>query len=103
MQEWFENNIPPIILAIMGGIADYLMSDEHSIGNMFIGMFLAGFTGYLLLLLCFEYHVSQSLTGVICGIGGMSSKSVLKLFKRIFHDRITSYLKMGKNGTNDDK
>lgn len=100
MFEWIESHIihfleesaPPIILALMGGVADFLMSDDHSISNMLVGIFLAGFTGYLVLLLCNEWGISQGLTGVTCGISGMSSRVVLQLFKKVVLERIKWYL-----------
>lgn len=96
MQEWIDgisDKLPPLILAIMGGVADFLMSDEHSWSQMLVAMFLAGFTGYLVLLLCIEYKLSQAYTGVVVGISGLSSKGVLSLFQRIFMDRIKAYIK----------
>ena len=93
MNEWIELNAPPLIIAIMGGVADYLMSDDHSITNMLVGIFLAGFAGYLVLLLCIEYKATEAMTGVICGISGMSSRAVLLLFKKAFIDRIKLHIK----------
>lgn len=101
MNEWFEANVPPLVLAIMGGIADFLMSDDHSWSNMLIGVFLAGFAGYLVLLMCFEYNLSEGITGVTCGIAGMSSKAVLALFKKVVIGKISVYLK-DKKGNYDD-
>ena len=96
MQEWMESTLPPLVLAMLGGLADFLMSDEHSLSRMAIAMFLAGFTGYLTLLLCLEYQVSEAFTGVTCGVAGMSSKAVLQLFQKIFLDNIQQYIKSGK-------
>jgi len=95
----FVDKLPPIILAIMGGIAEFLMSDDHSWTNILVSMFLAGFSGYLVLLVCIEYGVSEGLTGVACGIGGMSSRAVLALFRRAVIDKIKAYLK----DNDDDK
>lgn len=91
------DNVPPIILAIMGGIAEFLMADEHSWANILVSMFLAGFTGYLVLLLCIEYNVTQGLTGVVCGVSGMSSRTVLNLFRRFFKHKLTKWLNSDDN------
>lgn len=98
MNEWFESNLPPLILAMMGGIADFLMSDEHSWTSIFISIFLAGFAGYLVLLVCIEYNLSDSMTGVTCGIAGMSSKAVLALFKHSVISKLSVYFKVKKDG-----
>lgn len=92
MQEWLESNLPPVFIAVMGGVADFLMSDEHSWTNMIVAMFLAGFTGYLALQLCVEYQLSEAITGVTCGVSGLASKSLLVLFKRVFVDRVRGYI-----------
>jgi len=104
MQEWMEANAPPLILAIMGGIADFLMSDEHSWANILVSIFLAGFSGYLVLLLCIDYGVSEGRIGIACGISGMSSRAVLALFKRSVIDRIRKYLDDNdpNSGSDDD-
>jgi len=106
MQDWADK-IPPLVLAIMGGVAEFLMSEKHSWTHILVSMFLAGFTGWLILLICIEYQVSEGLTGVACGMGGMSSRSVLLLFKKVFMDKIKLYISTPGNSNGgkakDDK
>ena len=83
MNEWLDTHAPPLILAFAGGIADYLTSDDHSWANMLIGLFLAGFCGYMVLLLCIEWDLSEGWKGINCGISGLSSRAILKVLKKI--------------------
>ena len=93
MEDIIQKYLIPIILAVCGGIADFIQSDQHTILKMITAMFLAAFTGYLALLLCMEYNVSERLTGVSCGLAGYSSRAILPLFRKLFLDKIKIYTK----------
>ncbi len=73
---WLDQNAPAIILAIAGGLADFLLSDDHSWFSLLVSLFIAGFIGYLTLLVCREWGVSDNLLGVYCGISGASSRVI---------------------------
>lgn len=76
-----DNNLPPLLLALAGGLADFLTSDDHRLGTLIIGLFLAGFAGYIVLLLCIEYKLSTGWTGINVGVSGLASRSLIKIFK----------------------
>lgn len=101
MQQWLDTHAPPLILALMGGIADYLTSDDHSWVNMLIGLFLAGFCGYMVLLLCIEYNMSEAWTGITCGMSGLSSKAILNILKKIGPRRILWLLNQSSENIDD--
>lgn len=101
MNEWLGTHVPPLVLALMGGIADYLTSDDHSWSNMFIGIFLAGFCGYMVLLLCIEWNLSEGWEGVICGISGLSSRAILNILKKIGIRKIIWMLQTSDDSDSD--
>ena len=92
MGDWFNSHFPPLLLSIIGGAADFLTSDEHSFLDIFIYMFLAGFCGYMVLLLCIYYEVPVGLQGFTCGVVGLSSRSILKIFKKFAEKRVRYFL-----------
>jgi hypothetical protein len=93
----FEKIVAPlfgIIIACGGGVCDYLMSDKHDFRGMFISLFLAGFCGLLVYFIVKDIeYISESYSHVICGISGLSSKSLLKVFKKIGESKICSFIK----------
>jgi len=80
-----------IIIAGFGGLADYLLDDNHKLSAMFANLFLAGFAGYIIFLLCNVYEFSAPWTSICCGIGGMSSKSFLQIIRKIFINKVKKY------------
>lgn len=94
MQDWFEKVAPPMIMAIMGGVADFLTSEKHSGREFIVSVFLAGFIGYMTLLLCFDYDVSQARTGIIVGIAGYLSRPILKMIRKYGPARLARFLKV---------
>lgn len=93
--EWLGKVLPPLLLSMFGGLADWIMSDDHSLGQFLSSIFLAGFTGYLLYLLGTEVGVSDGMLGVTCGIGGLASKPILLLLRKTLLSRLRW---MTKNG-----
>lgn len=96
--DWLEKTVPPLILAMAGGMADYIMSDKHSLAQLFSLLFLAGFTGYMLILLGEEMGLSKGMLGVTCGIGGFSSKLVLTVFRKVLLVRVKAWFKIDGGG-----
>ncbi len=82
MEDKIEYIIITIIVGVMGGIANWLMSDEHTVFQFIVSVFLAGFTGYLVGMLCNEYQLSENLTFFLCGVSGLSAKVVLEVFNK---------------------
>jgi len=82
MTDWLDTHLPPLLLAVAGGLADFLTSEEHSWRMMLISLFLAGFTGYIVLLLCIEWQFSEGWQGVIVGVSGLSSRSIITILKK---------------------
>ncbi len=93
MKDWLSSSIP-LILAVSGGLADFLMSDDHSWPQLFAGLFLAGFCGYLVMLYCTEQGMPEGMVGFWCGVSGLASRGVLKIFQKGIVERIKSYLKV---------
>ena len=83
MNNWTENNLVPMILSVAGGMADFLLSDDHSWTNLAVSLFLAGFIGYLMLLLCLENEVSMGMIGVYCGVSGASSRIIFSMLQKV--------------------
>lgn len=78
-----------ILIGIMGGIANWLMSDEHTIFQFVASVFLAGFTGYLAGILCIELHYNQNVTFFVCGVSGLSAKVLLEQFRKIVISKLS--------------
>lgn len=96
---WLTDIAPPLLMAMVGGIADCFLSDRHSISDVFINIFLAGFTGWMILLFCNETNVTLGWTGIYCGIGGFSSRVVLVFFRKVFLGKIKDFFKMNDDDT----
>lgn len=109
MIEWFQNNTPPLLLAFMGGLADFLFTEEHKLSTLLISAFLAISMGYLSLLACVEYGVSQEKTGILCWFAGYSSKHILTAMRRIRGKKIVILvfgalgLKLSEKDFDDEK
>jgi len=88
----------PILVAVAGGMSDFLLSDEHTWKYMLINLFLAGFAGYLTLALCIEYGVSDSWTGVLCGISGLSSRALLVGLRKYGSEALLQRFRNGGTG-----
>lgn len=76
-----EDVIPTVLIAIAGGVAKWLTSEDHTWWSMLVSIFLAAFTGYLVGLYCVEQGYSESITAMACGVAGMSSEPILKLIQ----------------------
>lgn len=90
----YIHEIIPLILAVAGGLADFLMNDEHNWKQLLIGLFLAGFCGYLVMLLCYERGVSQGMVGFCCGVSGLASRGILRIFQKGILEKIKAWLKV---------
>jgi len=93
--QWLTEVAPPMLMAMLGGIADCFLSDKHSVWDVCVNIFLAGFTGWMILLFCKETGVSNGWTGIYCGIGGFSSRVVLVVFRKVFLGKIREIFKVG--------
>lgn len=84
----FENNeqfqfiISSVFLAIIGGIANWLMADRHTIFQFIVAVFLAGFAGFLVGQLCLDADISDSVSFFLCGSAGLCAELVLKVARR---------------------
>ncbi len=78
-----STHLPPLMLAIAGGMADFLTSDDHTQLQMIVSIFLAGFAGYMALLLCIEWDLSEGQQGVMCGICGLSSRAIIQILRKV--------------------
>lgn len=82
--------ISAIITAVVGGIANWFMSDEHTVFQFVTAVFLAGFAGFLVGELCIEYTISNSWTFFFCGASGLSAEFILKLSRKILVKKIAA-------------
>jgi hypothetical protein len=74
--------ISAVIIAIVGGIANWLMSDEHGFLQFIVAVFLAGFAGFLTGRLCIDSNISASWSFFFCGAAGLSAEVVLKIARK---------------------
>lgn len=79
-----------IVTSIVGGIASWFMSDEHSIFQFITAVFLAGFAGFLVGELCIEYSVSNSMTFFLCGGAGLSAEFTLKFSRKMMIKKVAA-------------
>ena len=78
--------IPDILLAIgvamFGGFSGFLMDENHNWFDLIVAIVTAGFAGFLTFHLCKEFEYSQNLTSILCGVAGLSGRSILILVKK---------------------
>jgi hypothetical protein len=74
-----SENLTGIILAIVGGIASFVIANSAGGWKMLLTkMFLAGFTGHLIYLATSDMNISESWVAVLCGLSGMVADNLLK-------------------------
>lgn len=84
----FNNNehlqfiISAVMMSIVGGIANWLMADRHSVFQFIVAVFLAGFAGFLVGQLCLEAEISEAVSFFLCGSAGLCAEMILKLSKK---------------------
>lgn len=91
-EQWYAQYTAPLVLAMSGGLADFLMSDEHTWMNMISALFLAAFTGYLAALGCQEAGMTEGATGIMAGVAGLSSRGLLRVVKRFSIFKVIYFL-----------
>lgn len=91
-----------VLLGILGGVANWLMSDDHTFFQFIASVFLAGFVGYLAGILCVEWHYNRNVTFFVCGVSGLSAKILLEQFRRMMIQRLSGAVDkvMGPTGRN---
>lgn len=77
-----------VCVAIVGGIANWLMSDDHTIFQFIVAIFLAGFAGFLVGELCIEAHISESVAFFFCGSAGLCAELILKIARKTIIKKI---------------
>ena len=80
--------ISAVVLSMVGGVANWLMSDKHTIFEFVVAVFLAGFAGFLVGELCTEAKMSESISFFLCGSAGLCAEVVLKLSRKIIIQKI---------------
>ena len=100
-EEWYAKYSAPLIIAVSGGLADFLMSDDHTWSNILSALFLAGFTGYLAALGCQEYGMSEAVTSICAGIAGLSSRGLLRVVKRFSIFKVIYFLEQPTNSSEE--
>jgi len=84
----FNNNeqlqfiISAVMMSIVGGIANWLMADKHSVFQFIVAVFLAGFAGFLVGQLCLEAKISEAVSFFLCGSAGLCAEMILKISKK---------------------
>ena len=71
-----------VFLAMVGGVANWLMADRHTIFQFIVAIFLAGFAGFLVGQLCLDAEISESVSFFLCGSAGLCAELVLKVARR---------------------
>ena len=87
---WFL--LTSVEISILGGICNWLLSDEKKWVQLFVNIFIAGFVGLLVGELCLHYQLSEPWSYFIAGSSGLSAESLLLLFRRNVILRLESLL-----------
>ncbi|NIT54913.1 MAG: hypothetical protein GWN00_01295 [Aliifodinibius sp.] len=82
----------PLLIAIGGGIADFMISDKHRWWDLITSTFLAAFSGVLLIYLGYELEWSKNTIGIVCGIGGLLGGSGLKILRTAVLKKFKKYM-----------
>lgn len=88
MQEKFDFAILSLIIGTLGGVANWLMSDEHKFFQFIVSVFLAGFVAVLMGALCQEFGYTERITFFVCGVSGVAARPLLEMMKRILLHKI---------------
>jgi len=72
-----------IVVAMAGGLSNYLMDDNHTVFGLLVSVVTAGFAGFIVFLFCNEFGYSENVTAIACGVSGLSGEAILKLLKKI--------------------
>lgn len=80
--ENFTYIVTAVGVAMVGGVANWLMREDHTIFQFVVAVFLAGFAGFLVGELCIEAKISESWAFFFCGTAGLSAEVVLKLLRK---------------------
>lgn len=70
-------------IAILGGISNWLVSENHSVFKLIANIFVAGFVGLLVGQLSLHYGFAESWSYFLAGASGVAAEAVLHLFRRI--------------------
>lgn len=92
MDERVSFLLTSVEISILGGISNWLMSDEKKWISLFINIFIAGFVGLLVGELCLHYKLAESWSYFIAGSSGLSAETLLVLFKKSVILRLESLL-----------
>lgn len=99
-----------IIVSVMGGMANWLLSDQHTFFRFFAAIFLAGFAGFLVGELCLAANIEGGWAFFICGSAGLSGEAVLKLSRKYVIKKVSfitgqpyrDYREYNKDNTTQD-
>jgi phosphotransferase system glucose/maltose/N-acetylglucosamine-specific IIC component len=76
--------VSAVCIAIVGGIANWLQQDKHSVFQFVVAIFLAGFAGFLVGQLCIDAKISESISFFLCGSAGLCAEFILKIARKFF-------------------
>jgi uncharacterized membrane protein len=88
-----------MIVAMAGGVTNFLMDEEHTFFRLIVSIVTAGFAGYLVHLVGLERGYSENIISILCGIAGLSGEVILKLIKKMS----VKYVKNNINNVNINK
>jgi hypothetical protein len=71
-----------IIIAAIGGFANWLANDKHTISKCVIGVFLAGFAGFLVGEICLAVNITGSWAYFMCGSAGLAGEAIIKFSRQ---------------------
>lgn len=80
----FFSMLPPITLAIVGGIVNLLNSDKrHSSISFYLAIVVtSGFVGLITFLFISEVPMSPKIRAAVVGVSGCSAREVLEILQR---------------------
>lgn len=91
INEQLQFTLSTIVLAMVGGVANWLMADKHSIFQFIVAVFLAGFAGFLVGQLCLDAALSDSISFFLCGSAGLCAELVLKVSKQFMVSKLGAF------------
>lgn len=85
--------VVPLLIALFGGVASTMSNNNVSWGGFCTSFVLSGFCGYLTLLLCFQFGITEHFIGVLCGLAGYLSREILDVLRRLMTKKLPELIK----------
>ena len=88
MKQQVIETILAIFIAFMWWIASFLLNERHTVFDFISSIFLAGFSGWLILLFSQHMGFSDNITWILCWIGWFSGRGFLLILRHKFLKKV---------------